>query len=164
MDQIKNQYWESDQHLMPDFMVEGLQYSVIRPRFRQPKNAFSFDGYMLDVEIKCQMRWWIRSACWTSAWLVLPHTTLQGGFCGKAMLCASTSSVCPMWETLRGPWHALWETPHLSRNRAEHSLTHHFYSLKQGSFLDPSSLVQPNDHFGLNNRHSGHSCLYDLPE
>lgn len=50
-----------------------------------------------------------------------PHTTLQGhsGFCGSAMLCASTSSLCPMWESLRGPWHALWETPQRSRHGVE---------------------------------------------
>lgn len=32
--------------------------------------------------------------------------------------------LCPMWESLRGPWHALWETPQRSRHRAEvHWLT-----------------------------------------
>lgn len=94
---------------------------------------------------------------------VWPHTTLQGhsGFCGEAMLCASTSSLCPMWERLRGPWHALWETPQRSRHRAElHWLTT-FTHWNKWVFLDPSSLVEPNHHYRLNNRHSGHSCLYD---
>lgn len=57
---------------------------------------------------------------------VWPNAMFQGhsGFCGEAMLCTSTSSLCPMWESLRGPWHAVWETPQWSRNRAEfHWLT-----------------------------------------
>lgn len=108
---------------MPTFMAwYTLCYGHVLDR---TKNALSFDGCMLDVEIKMNSDSESRFdvALGLAVW---PHTTLQGhsGFCGEAMLCASTSSLCPMWETLRGPWHALWETPQRSRNRAElHWLT-----------------------------------------
>lgn len=69
--------------------------------------------------------------------------------------------LCPMWESLRGPWHAPWETPQRSSRRRA-PLTHHFHSLKQVSFLHPSSLMEPNHHYRLNNRHSGHSRLCDV--
>lgn len=44
---------------------------------------------------------------------VWPQNVLQGygGLCGNTALCTSTSFLRPVWERLRGPWHALQETP-----------------------------------------------------
>lgn len=51
--------------------------------------------------------------------------------------------------------------PTTKQTQSRASLTHHFHSLKQVSFPHPSSLMEPSHHYRLNNRHSGHSCLYD---
>lgn len=69
---------------------------------------------------------------------VWPQNVLQGygGFCGKTALCTSTSFLCPVWESLRGPWHALQETPQWIRNRAVLHRLNRCCVLKPVSFLE----------------------------
>lgn len=68
---------------------------------------------------------------------VWPHTMLQcnSGFCAETVLCTSTSSLCLMWESLRGLWHAPWETPQWSRSGAKLHLHTTFTCWNKSVFL-----------------------------